>query len=480
MKAAIRKVPWEGLAAGLLAATAFAPWNLLPAAVFGVALLFRALRRRPEFGTGFLFGVGLLSPVMPWLAAFHILAPFGVILFSALPYGLAARAGATPGRFAASFTAAEFARSIGTFALPWGVLGTLAATTSWRGLAAWGGVWLLSFIIWLGGALLYRRPVVSLLFACAALGVAQFALPGDEGPRLRVAVVQGGFAMTDDYEFRPSEVENVLAAASRRAAEQGAELVVWSETVILEYLNLPGPAAERMQALADRLGVSLLVGAPSYVTGKDKRNSAYLIRPRLSGSIDATSLDTSAAAPIAISSPAFARFDKVHLVPFGEFLPGWGPDERHAILPEGTGDFSPAAHARPIRGVGPLICYEGALPNLARDQVLAGARLLANLANDAWTFSSVEAEQHYQLSLLRAVENGRPMVRAGNVGRSAVVEADGTVIESLAPGTRGVIVGELGLPVNRTFYTCFGDWVGWLTLVGTPFFLTVGGKRWDH
>ncbi len=467
--AAMKKVPWEALAAGLLAATAFAPWNILPSAVIGAALLHRQLRRRPEFGTGFLFGIGLLAPVMPWLAAFHLLAPFAVILISALPYGLAARVGATPGRFAASFTAAEFARSIGTFALPWGVVGSLAATTPWRGLAAWGGVWLLSFLAWLVGALLVRRPSKALLVAVLGLVAATAALPGIDGPRIRVAVVQGGFAMDDDYEFKPIEVLEILESTTARAADRGAALVAWSETVLLEYPNLPGSAAQRLQSLSDRLAVSLLVGAPTYVSANDKRNSAYLVRPRRNGSADST-----------LVAPRFSRYDKVHLVPFGEFLPGWGPDDGHVILPEGTGDFSPAAHVHPIQGIGPLICYEGALPNLARDQAQAGARLLANLANDAWTHSSVEAEQHYRLSLLRAVENGRPLVRAGNVGRSALVRADGTVVETLAPGERGVLVGDLALAADRTVYTRFGDWVGWLCLLGTPFSLTVGGKRWDH
>lgn len=473
-------IPWRALAAGLLVALAFPPWNLLPFALLGVALLFRALCRRPEFGAGFLFGVGLLAPLMPWLSAFHPLAPFGVVLVSAVPYGLAARAGATPGRFAAAFAAAEFARSVGVFALPWGVLGVLAAETPWRGLAAWGGPWILSGLLWLAGALLVRRPALAVLLLCVALVPARLALPATDGPRLPVAVVQGHFAMEDDDEFRPGEVRAYLAAATREAASRGARLIAWSETVILEYLNLPGSGVAWIQALADETGAALLVGAPSFVAEDDKRNSAFLFLPRLPGT-----------APADGASPRAHRYDKVHLVPFGEYLPGFGPDEEHLLLPEGTGDFSPAAHARPIRAgssilplssvaIGALICYEGALPALGRAQALAGSELLVTMANDAWTRSAAEAEQHAQLAMLRAVESGRPLLRAGNVGRSYILEADGTVVAERGPGYRGVVEGTVGMASESTLYMRFGDWFGWLVLLGTPYLLTVWRGRRDH
>lgn len=462
----VRNVPWSALGAGFVVSLAFPPWNLLPLAIVGSALLYRALRRRPEFAAGYLFGIGLLAPVMPWLSAFHVAAPFGVILLSALPYGLAARAGASPGRFAVAFLAAEFARSVGTFALPWGVLGTLAATTPWRGLAAWGGVWLLSGLVWLAGALLARRIAHAALLLVLALPLALYATRPADGSgsvrTVRIAAIQGGFSMEGDYEFHPAEVRRFLEAATRRAAASGASLVAWSETVILEYLNLRGHGAGWIQELADETGSVLLVGAPAYVAPTDKRNSAYLVRPGASRSIPP------------------ARYDKVHLVPFGEFLPGLGPDDRHRLLPEGTGDFSPAVDARPLAGLGVLICYEAALPNLARDQALAGAGLLVTLANDAWTRCPIEAEQHARLTMLRAVETGRPFLRVGNVGRSFLLSRDGSVVAELAPGRRGVVIGEVEVWPGTTKYMVYGDWAGWLALFGTPFLLTVSAARRDH
>lgn len=462
----VSNVPWTALGAGFVASLAFPPWNFLPFAVLGVAMLYRVLRRRPEFAAGYLFGIGLLAPLMPWLSAFHFGAPFGVILLSALPYGLAARTGASPGRFASAFLAAEFARSVGMFALPWGVLGTLAATTPWRGLAAWGGVWLLSGMVWLAGALLARGIAHATLLLAFALPLALIASRPADGsgsiPKIRIAAIQGGFSMEGDYEFRPAEVRRFLEAATRRVAASGATLVAWSETVILEYLNWRGHGAGWIQELADETGASILVGAPAYVAPTEKRNSAYLVRPGASRSIPPP------------------RYDKVHLVPFGEFLPGLGPDGRHLLLPEGTGDFSPAVDARPLAGLGVLICYEAALPNLARDQAIAGASLLVTLANDAWTRSFIEAEQHARLTMLRAVETGRPFLRAGNVGRSFLLSRDGSVVAELAPGRRGEVVGEVEVWSYTTKYMVYGDWAGWLALLGTPFLLTVSAARRDH
>lgn len=440
-------------------------------------LLSQVTRRRPEFATGFLFAVALLSPLMPWFATFHPLAPFAVILLSAVPYGVASRWATSPFWFAATFTGAEFFRSVGIFALPWGVVGSLAAETPWRGLAAWGGTFGLSFLFYMASALLARHPIRGVALLLVALACAVIALPpaqpkASEEAR-RYGLVQGNFTMDADYEFRPAAVWASLEEHSRHLVAHGARLIAWSETVILEYLNLPGVPRDRLQQMADRSGSTFLVGAPTLVSSADKRNSAYLFVPN-------TFVPRAGAVPKSDVAEEALRYDKVHLVPFGEFLPGYGPDSRHRFLPEGTGDFTPALFPTPIRGIGPLICYEGALPWIARLHVLFGARLLVNLSNDAWTKSPAQAAQHYALMKLRAVETGRPLVRVGNVGVSGIVAADGTELALLNANQAGILSANIALPSGFTPYVRWGDWPGWLCLLGVPFLLTVQTRLVDH
>jgi apolipoprotein N-acyltransferase len=450
------------LGAGLLASTAFPPIGWPLAAFAGSAVLARILGRRPRFASGWLFGVGLLAPQLSWLSNFHPLAAWPVVMLSALPYGFASRVAVPPLRFAGAMTAAEMFRSLGALALPWGVMGTLAADTNVARLAAWVGVSGLSFLFFLCAALavggirnLVAAASIGLIagFGCAHLPV----LKG--GERVTVGVVQASISPERDYEFQPRHVTEALVQGTEELAARGADIVVWSETVILEYLNRPSFARDRIDKLARRLGVTIVCGAPTIVTEEDKRNSAYVFYP--------APFDAGGASRL---SPG--RYDKVHLVPFGEYLPGRGPDLRHMLLPEGVGDFSPAPHVLPVGRLGPLICYEGVMPDLARRSVLGGAGLIVNLSNDAWAKSRQESEQHHALTLLRAAEIGRPFVRAGNVGPSAIVGADGRVRAEIPAGTAAVVLAEVDISEERTLFTRWGDWVGWLALWGLPFSLT--------
>ncbi|HBW46639.1 TPA: hypothetical protein DEF17_01745, partial [bacterium] len=120
------------------------------------------------------------------------------------------------------------------------------------------------------------------------------------------------------------------------------------------------------------------------------------------------------------------RYDKVHLVPFGEYIPGFGPDKNHLLLSEGVGDFTPAILSLPKLSMAFMICFEGAFSEVASVQVNNRAKLLVNLSNDAWSKSSSEAVQHAALTGVRAFEFRSALIRAGNTGPSFILDADGT------------------------------------------------------
>lgn len=443
------------LLAGLLASLAFPPFHLLPAALLGPALLFHHLKKNARFSAGFLYGVGLLAPQLRWLSTFHVLAPYGVILVSALPYGCAAhvlRDRPQPLVAAVAFTAAEVVRSVGTFALPWGVLGSLAADLPIRILAPWIGLFGFSLLFHALAFLLAARPVVASAGILLLLFVRSAPYP-PTGSAIHVGVVQGNFGQDSDYEFQPDRIVEELFRSTRELRARGATTIFWSETVILEYLNRASAMRDRIAALARETGSTIVVGAPGIVTATDKRNSAFVFAP------DG-------------SDPA-GRYDKFHLVPFGEFLPCKGPDLDHVLLPRGTGDFTPAILPRPLGSWGMLVCYEGVFPYLSRALVLDGATALVNISNDAWARDAASAEQHAALAQLRAAEFNRPFVRAGNVGPSYIIDATGAVLAKLPAGVGGIVECEIHPVSCATASALFGDWIGWSCLLGLPFVLTV-------
>ena len=447
------------LCSGLFTSCAFPPFSFLPAALVGPGLFFRHLRKNSRFSVGFLYGGGLLAPQLHWLSSFNPLAPYGVILVSALPYGGAALAArGEHGSFrhaflvAAAFTSAEVIRSVGTFALPWGILGSLAADLPLRMLAPWIGLFGLSLLFYLLAAMISIRPLLTSLCVAGLL-----LLPGQRSDRagesVVVGLVQGNFSQDEDFEFQPASVKDHLFQATRELGRRGAKTIFWSETVILEYLNRSTPLRREISNLASNTGTTIILGAPGIVTRVDKRNSIYIFEPDPRREV--------------------ARYDKFHLVPFGEFIPGLGPDLDHVLIPRGTGDFSPSILPKALGIYGPLVCYEGVFPYLSRALVNQGALCLVNLSNDAWACVPEAAEQHAALARLRAAEFARPLIRAGNVGPSYILDAAGTALAELEAGRSGVLMGEVHLNSGRTAASFLGDWIGWSCLLGLPFILTV-------
>jgi apolipoprotein N-acyltransferase len=175
-------------------------------------------------------------------------------------------------------------------------------------------------------------------------------------------------------------------------------------------------------------------------------------------------------------------YDKVHLVPFGEYLPFQDQLERIGLLAltKVRGGFIPGARRRAMSvprapSFVPLICYEVIFPGEA---VPAGERAgwMLNLTNDGWFGISAGPYQHFQQSRLRAIEEGLPLVRAANTGISAVVDPLGRVIRSLPLGSEGVLDSTLPRPLAPTLYARFGDAPAGL-LVGLALMLVLRWRR---
>jgi apolipoprotein N-acyltransferase len=268
-----------------------------------------------------------------------------------------------------------------------------------------------------------------------------------------VAVIQGNIdqAVKWDPEYQGKTVQTyrrlTLSTSSRKP-----ELVVWPETSVPFFFQDDGVLGRQVVAISKEMGAYLLFGSPAYkLEGRVPvfYNRAYMISPeaKLSGT-----------------------YDKVHLVPFGEYVPLKRVLFFAKRLVASAGDFAsgenPAPIGPPRLSVGVLICYESIFPELARAQVLKGAQILANLTNDAWFGMTSAPYQHFSMAVFRAVENRRPLVRAANTGFSGFISAKGEIMKRGDLFREEALLARLPLE-NSTFtvYTRYGDFFAVMLLI---------------
>ena len=263
------------------------------------------------------------------------------------------------------------------------------------------------------------------------------------GSALRVAALQGNVRQDEKWNPRRSDaILETYLGQTRRAAGAGARLVVWPETATPFALDRD-PRGEAVRAAARESGAHLLVGTTEVARGAETRryNAAYLIEPGR-GSTSGV-------------------YRKQRLVPFGEYVP-----LRRALffvspLVETVADFSAGAEARtlPAGGgrVGAAICYEIIYPGLVRELVLRGAGLLATITNDAWYGRTAAPHQHFQQAAMRAIEQGRFLVRAANTGISGVIDPYGRVLARSGLFEPAVVVEDVRFLSGLTLYGRWGD-----------------------
>jgi apolipoprotein N-acyltransferase len=234
---------------------------------------------------------------------------------------------------------------------------------------------------------------------------------------------------------------------TRDAARQGAQLVIWPESATPFYFEEDPAAAERLRRVARETGIELLFGSDQmeHTSPPAYYNSAFLVRA-----------DGSTA----------AVYRKMHLVPFGEFVPLKNLLFFVGPLVEGAGDYSAgrAMVMLPTRA-GPIstaICYEIVYPGLVRDAVRAGSQLLTTITNDAWYGYSSAPYQHFLQASMRSIEQGRYLARSANTGISGFVDPYGRVLQQSRIFERTVLTGEVRMLTAKTVYGTIGDLCAYL------------------
>jgi apolipoprotein N-acyltransferase len=373
-----------------------------------------------------------------------------------------------PALAAALWTGLEFVRAHLFSGFPWMLLGysqhgqptlrLLAAATGVYGLSALlalvNGTLAEAAVGWGAAGRAGRRGLAGAgIVAALALGAA-VAYGGwgwadsTGGPPVRVGLLQGNIEQTlkwdRAYQVRTLESYERLA---RRAVADGAALLIWPETAVPFLLRREPELGGRVLRFAAETGVPMLVGAPDLAEDGWLYNTAFVVTAdgRLAG-----------------------RYDKRHLVPFGEYVPLKRLFFFVEKLAVGIGDFGrgPGATLLEAGGLrlGTMICYEAIFPGEIREFAAGGAQLLVNITNDAWFGRTGAPAQHLAMAAMRAVENGSYLVRAANTGVTALIAPTGEILARTELFTEAALTGAVRARQRTTLYTRSGDVAGWAGL----------------
>jgi apolipoprotein N-acyltransferase len=331
-----------------------------------------------------------------------------------------------------------------------------------------------SLIFWLMDRIFSRQPASSRLHYICAFLVAmliycvggystmrywQVYATSEIEEQVSVAVAQGNIDQREKWSpaRKDSTIERYLTLSNAALEQNGADLVVWPETA-LPFFPAREPLMNKVKQFAKKEHIYLLTGSPFFTVDPERPvrpveyfNSALMVNPegRLVG-----------------------RYNKQHLVPFGEYVPL--RDWLWFIKPlvELVGDFTPGISAEPLEAekikAGVLICFESIFPSIAQQTTKAGANLLVSLTNDAWYGYSSAPYHSWAMTVFRAVENRRSLVRAANTGISGFVEPTGRITSASPIFVPAAWKETIPLMTEQTFFTLFGHFFGLFCLFLIP------------
>jgi apolipoprotein N-acyltransferase len=345
------------------------------------------------------------------------------------------------------------------------------------------GIYGLSFVIILINALIYdvitycqqERKITTelavgglvfvLIFVYGQFSLHRVSQELKSAPAMEVSLVQGN--IDQSIKWNPQyqdETIDIYNSLSLKNAPTARGLIVWPETATPFYFQERFPLARSVSQIPPLTSDWLLFGSPRYETEGTNihfMNSAFLLNPE--GEIT-------------------GKYDKVHLVPYGEYVPLRNLFPYINKLVEGIGDFKKGQIIEPLTlsypySLGVLICYEGIFPEISRAYRHKGADLLVNITNDAWFGKTSAPYQHLSMTVMRAVENRVFLIRAANTGISAIISPSGKIVRQTDLFTRTVLKGSIKFLDRTTIYALYGDIFVYICflLLGGMIFNTIKG-----
>ncbi len=370
----------------------------------------------------------------------------------------------------AVWVSTELGRAYLFTGFPWVLLGySQARVLQVAQLASLVGIFGLSLLVALvNAALAYLVFAPSLRSRALTVGVAVGCVVGAsvwgtlrvadgrltrEGTAFRVGLVQGNVPQNEKWDqARASEIFDRYLRLTRTAASRGAKLIIWPESSTPFLFEDDPYVHDSIRGIAVQTSSYIVVGSDQIERGRAARyyNAAFLVGPE---------------------GRTLGVYRKVHLVPFGEYVPlkwlfffagplvqavsDFSPGDRLVLLPFGRHPISCA------------ICFEVVYPDLVRRSVLAGSQVLTTVTNDAWFGASSAPYQHFDQAAVRAIEEGRYLLRSANTGISGIVDPYGRVIQGSRLFEPAVIVGDARALTGLTLYARIGDLVAYLSAVLT-------------
>lgn len=370
------------------------------------------------------------------------------------------------------WTSLEYAKSQLFTGFPWENLGYSQYNNYYLAqLADVTGVYGISFIVVLVNALLFealrRRDkgrdvfrivtsvcvIMGLVYLYGFLRVNDVQKTVAEAGSTKVLLAQGN--IEQDVKWNPAYQLETMAIYRSLSLGHGDRqgLIVWPETAAPFFFQDKNDLQRELLSTASSSGAWLLFGSPSYKKdslGMSIYNSAFLLSPE--GNVA-------------------GKYDKMHLVPFGEYVPLRQLLPFVSKLVVGIGDFQTGEGYIPLamgsRRLGVLICYEGILPEASRSYKKAGADLLVNITNDAWFGMTSAPYQHLSMTTFRAIESRMFLARAANTGISAIIDPTGRILTQSPLFQQAAIRGNVRHIVIKTIYGTWGDVFVYLCLFST-------------
>lgn len=494
------------IASGILIALSFPVAGLSALAWIAFVPLMHSLWQKSgkeAFWTGFVFGMAYFFGSIYWI--YHSINHYGglsfvtsiclvlflcsyLALFPAvfsLLFILAYKKTKLPALFIAPvfWVTLEFVRSYALTGFPWSSIGY----SQYRFLpliqiADISGIYGVSFLVLaVNGAvtdlLLIRKRLSNmplfplsytiagmvslLLFLAATLGYGMFRLSENRpGSRVTVSVIQGN--IEQDRKWDPAfqkEVLDIYENLSRDALSAHPALLLWPETAVPFYFGYDTIKSDQLMTFQKDTGAHLLFGS-------------VMVKSRMR---ERTELTNSVILLDREGKKSFV-YDKIHLVPFGEYVPLRSVLFFIDKLVEGIGDYVPGRQyirAKTNFGsFGVFVCYEVIFPGLVRKFFTDGGDFIVTITNDAWFGKTAGPHQHFSMAVFRSIENRKPLVRAANTGISGFIDSNGRVLATSSLFTRQVLTDIITMDSTRTFYTRYGDLFSYLCIV-TSIVMTV-------
>lgn len=467
------------VASAVLLVLSFPPCNMELLAWVAFVPLFFCLEKQPgprAFALSYITGVIFWLGTVYWLIHVTLPGMFLLVLYLALYFGIF---GLVVSAYNLQLTVysllfipsawvlLEYIRSHLLTGFGWALLGySQYLNLPFVQIADITGVWGVSFLVMLVNVIIYqlmsgRTKAVFircsltclLLVLCFVYGLFRlgFSRQAAAGNPVKISVVQPN--IPQELKWQPLSRDSIIArylTLTAQAAEDSPDLIIWPEAALPVVLEEEPEYFERVQELAEGIGRPMLLGAVT-TTGASYRNSALLVSGQ---------------------GRLVTKYDKLHLVPFGEYIPLRNIlSFLETVVP--IGDFAPG-HDYTVFSLpaGPalsarfsvLICFEDLFPGLSREFRKQGAGFLVNITNDAWFKQTSAPYQHLCASVFRAVENRLYLVRAANTGVSGFISPEGKIISLVRDKTgRSIFVqGFLTRTVavskqQKSFYTRYGD-----------------------